>query len=109
LALAHTGMACPAMSVLISSAKLDQRCLDRSVKALALYTIGHSSHPLKSEFANTVCGHLVRVVKKISSSIPRQSTGLRLASSHECCDSAVYGWGRGSEIFSICVIRSSST
>jgi hypothetical protein len=43
--------------------------------------------------------------KKISSSIPRQSTGLRPTSSHECCDAAVYGWGGGSKIFSIYVRR----
>jgi hypothetical protein len=37
--------------------------------------------------------------KKISSSVPCQSTGLRPVSSHMCCSATVYGWGRGSEIF----------
>jgi hypothetical protein len=40
------------------------------------------------------------VVKTIPSSVPRQSTGLRLSPghgrSHMGFDAAVYGWGRGS-------------
>jgi hypothetical protein len=46
------------------------------------------------------------VVKKILSSVPRQSTGLRLSPgrgrSHMGFDAAVYGWGRGSGVFSTC-------
>jgi hypothetical protein len=42
------------------------------------------------------------VVKKIPSSVPRQSTGLRLSPgrgrSHMGFDAAVYGWGRGSGV-----------
>jgi hypothetical protein len=41
-------------------------------------------------FVAVGCAHLVRVVKKISSSVPHQSTGLRSASSH-VCGAAVYG------------------
>jgi hypothetical protein len=52
------------------------------------------------------------VVKNIPSSVPRQSTGLRLSPgrgrSHMGFDAALYGWGRGSGVFSTCVRRSSS-
>jgi hypothetical protein len=52
------------------------------------------------------------VVKKIPSFVPRQSTGLRLSPGHDRShmgfDAAVYGWGRGSGVFSTCVRRSSS-
>jgi hypothetical protein len=58
--------------------------------------------PFGGEIVAADCVYLVRVVK-VSSSISRQSTGLRPDSSHGCCDVTVYGWGRGSEIFSICV------
>jgi hypothetical protein len=51
------------------------------------------------------------VVKKILSSVPRQSTSLRLSPdrgrSHMGFDAAVYEWGRGSRVFSTCVRRSS--
>jgi hypothetical protein len=87
----------------------NQRCLDRLVRAVAWYAAGHGSNPFGGEFVVAGCAYLVRVVKKISSYVPRQSTGLRPASSHVCCGAAVYGWGRGSEIFSICVRRSSSS
>jgi hypothetical protein len=49
------------------------------------------------------------VLKKIPSSVPRQSTDLRLSPgrgrSHMGFDAAVYGWGRGSGVFSTCVRR----
>jgi hypothetical protein len=41
--------------------------------------------------------------KKNPSSTPRQSTSLRAAESHVSYNAAVYEWGRGSGIFSICV------
>ena len=50
----------------------------------------------------------IRVSKNISSPIPLQSTGLRPVPFHMGCGAAVYRWGRGSEIFSTCVRRSSS-
>lgn len=45
------------------------------------------------------------MVKKILSSIPRQSTSLSpvLVVSHMGYGGAVYGWGRGSWVFSTCV------
>jgi hypothetical protein len=47
------------------------------------------------------------VVKKTPSSVPRQSKGLRLSPgrsrSHMGFDAVVYGWGRGSGVFSTCV------
>jgi hypothetical protein len=47
------------------------------------------------------------VVKKISLSVPRQSTGLRLGlgrgRSHLGFDATVYGWGKDSGVFSTCV------
>ena len=48
-------------------------------------------------------------VEKNPSSAPRQSTGLRPAQSHGSCGVAVYGWGRGSRVFSTCVRMSSSS
>jgi hypothetical protein len=52
------------------------------------------STPRESEFQ--------AVVKKISSSVPRQSTGLKISSgggrSHMSFDAAVYRWSRGSEV-----------
>jgi hypothetical protein len=43
------------------------------------------------------------MVKKIPSSVPLQSTCLKLrpsrGRSHMCFDAAVYGWGRGSGFF----------
>jgi hypothetical protein len=51
------------------------------------------------------------VVKKILSSVSRQSTGLRPGPGHDrshmCYGAAAYKWGRGLRGFSICV-RSSS-
>jgi hypothetical protein len=51
------------------------------------------------------------VVKKIPSSVPHQSTGLRLGlgRSHMGYGAAVYGWGKGSRVFSTCVRRPSSS
>jgi hypothetical protein len=47
------------------------------------------------------------VVKKIPSFVPHQSTGLRpclgCGRFHMGCGAAVYGWGRGSGVFSTCV------
>ena len=63
--------------------------------------------------SSTPCGTEFQAsVKKIPSFVPRQSTGLRLSPgrgrSHMGYGVVVYGWGRGSGVFSTCVRMSFS-
>jgi hypothetical protein len=64
--------------------------------------------PLRGRICWPEEAQFICALKKILSSAPHQSTGLRLAQSHESCDTAVYGWGRGLGVFSTYVRRSSS-
>ena len=64
--------------------------------------------PLSGRICWPTVVQFICVLKKISSPVLLQITGLRPVPFHMGCGAAVYRWGRGSEIFSTCVRRSSS-
>jgi hypothetical protein len=86
--------------------------LEASIIFCQLSWLGGLSSTPRSWVRLPVGANFQAMVKKIPSSVPRQSTGLRLSPgrgrSHMGFDAAVYEWGRGSGVFSTCVRRSSS-
>ena len=84
-----------------------KRALDQLVWLCALHSASQSSNPSGMDLLAGGGVVYLRVEKNPSSAL-RQSTGLRPAQSHGSCCAAMYGWGRGSGVFSICVKMYSS-